>query len=81
MGERARRITLLREAAELCGTARAAAALGIERRSFRAKLEASRGVAVTDLHAMAEALDRHAAAAAAHAAAIRNNLSERKNAA
>jgi hypothetical protein len=81
MGERARRITLLREAAELCGTARAAAALGIERRSFRAKLEASRGVAVGDLHAIAEALDRHAAAAAAHAAAIRNNLSERKYAA
>lgn len=81
MGERARRITLLREAADLFGTARAAAALHIERRSFRAKLEASRGVAVTDLSAVADALDRHAAAAAAHAAAIRDNLSARKDAA
>ena len=81
MGERARRITLLREAGDLFGTARAAAALGIERRSFRAKLEASRGVAITDLRAMADALDRHAVAAAAHATAIRNNLSERKDAA
>jgi hypothetical protein len=81
MGDRARRITLLRDAAELCGTARAAAALGIERRSFRAKLEATRGVAVGDLHAMADALDRHAAAAAAHAATIRETLKGRKDAA
>ncbi|WP_125959976.1 hypothetical protein [Sphingomonas sp. ABOLF] len=79
MGDRARRITLLREAADLFGTARAAAALGIERRSFRAKLEASRGVAVHDLYAIADGLDRHAAAAAAHAAAIRDNLKDRKD--
>jgi hypothetical protein len=81
MGDRARRITLLRGAADLFGTARAAAALGIEGRSFRAKLEATRGVAVHDLHAIADALDRHAAAAAAHATAIRDTLADRKDAA
>ncbi|MBB3910507.1 hypothetical protein [Sphingomonas desiccabilis] len=81
MGDRARRITLLRGAADLFGTARAAAALGIEQRSFRAKLEATRSVAVADLHAMADALDRHAAAATAHAATIRDNLADRKDAA
>jgi hypothetical protein len=81
MGDRARRITLLRGAADLFGTACAAAALGIERRSFRAKLEATRGVAVHDLCAIADALDRHAAAAAAHVTAIRETLADRKDAA
>ncbi|MFZ3485455.1 hypothetical protein [Sphingomonas sp. 3-13AW] len=81
MGDRARRIMLLRQAADLFGTARAADALGIERRSFRAKLEAARGVTPGDLNATADALDRHAAAAAAHAAAIRDTLEGRKDAA
>jgi hypothetical protein len=36
-------------------------------------------VAVTDLQALAEALDRHATATAAHATAIRNNLADRKD--
>ncbi len=74
IGNRARRIVLLHGAAELIGNARIADALDIKPRSLRAKFEASRGVAIADLHAVAVALDLHAARATAQAMAIRQTL-------
>lgn len=74
MGMRARRITLLWTAVDLFGHQRAADALGIERRSLRAKLEASRGVHDDNLHQVATALDQHANTLLDHAKTIRAAL-------
>lgn len=74
MGERARRIGLLRNAVEFLGQARAAAALGIEPRSLRAKLEATRGVHDDNLRLVVAALECLADDILAHAATIRTAL-------
>lgn len=74
MGLRARRIGLLWTAVDLFGHQRAADALGIERRSLRAKLEASRGVHDDNLLLVATALDQHAATLIDHANTIRAAL-------
>lgn len=74
MGLRARRIRLLWTAVDLFGHQRAADALGIERRSLRAKLEATRGVHDDNLLLVASALDRHAATLVDHASTIRAAL-------
>lgn len=74
MGLRARRIRLRWTAVDLVGHQRAADALGIERRSLRAKLEATRGVHDDNLLLVATALDRHAIALVDHANTIRAAL-------
>lgn len=81
MGLRARRIGLLRTAVDFLGQPRAASALGIEQRSLRAKLEATRGVHDDNLRIVATALDRHAAALLDHANTIRAALGGRAGAA
>lgn len=74
MGLRARRIRLLWTAVDLFGHQRVADALGIERRSLRAKLEATRGVHDDNLLLVATALDRHATVLIDHANTIRAAL-------
>ena len=81
IGQAARRIGLLRTAVEFLGQPRAAAALGIEQRSLRAKLEASRGVHDDNLRFVATALEKHAADLLAHATTIRATLGGREDAA
>lgn len=79
IGQAARRIGLLRTAVEFLGQPRAAAALGIEQRSLRAKLEAARGVHDDNLRFVATALEKHAAELLAHATTIRATLGGREN--
>lgn len=79
MGFRARRIGLLRTAVDFLGQPRAAAALGIEQRSLRAKLEATRGVHDDNLRFVATALEKHAAELLAHATTIRATLGGRED--
>lgn len=74
MGVRARRIRLLWTAVDLFGHQRAADALGIARRSLRAKLEATRGIHDDNLLLVATALDRHATVLIDHANTIRAAL-------
>lgn len=81
IGQAARRIGLLRTAVEFLGQPRAAAALGIEQRSLRAKLEATRGVHDDNLRFVATALEKHAADLLAHATTIRATLGGREDAA
>lgn len=81
IGQTARRIGLLRTAVDFLGQPRAAAALGIEPRSLRAKLEATRGVHDDNLRFVATALEKHAAELLAHATTIRAMLAGRKDAA
>ena len=80
MGVRARRIHLLWTAVDLFGHQRAADALGIERRSLRAKLEATRGVHDDNLILVATALERHATTLIDHANTIRAALAGGANA-
>lgn len=79
IGQAARRIGLLRTAVEFLGQPRAAAALGIEQRSLRAKLEATRGVHDDNLRFVATALEKYAADLLAHAATIRATLGGRED--
>lgn len=78
IGELARRIRLLRVGVEFLGQTRAADALGIQPRSLRAKLDASRGVHDDNLLLVAEALNRFAIEIAAHATQILASIG-RKN--
>ncbi len=70
IGELARRIRLLRVGVDFLGQTRAADALGIQPRSLRAKLEATRGVRDDNLLLVAEALNKLAIEIAAHATLI-----------
>lgn len=81
IGQTARRIGLLRTAVDFLGQPRAAAAaaLGIEQRSLRAKLEATRGVHDDNLRFVATVLEKHAAELLAHAATIRAILGGRED--
>ncbi|PZT91641.1 hypothetical protein [Sphingomonas sp.] len=81
IGQAARRIGLLRTAVEFLGQPRAAAALGIEQRSLRAKLEATRGVHDDNLRFVATALEKYAADLLTHATTIRAALGGREDAA
>lgn len=79
MAFRARRIGLLRTAVDFLGQARDAAALGIERRSLRSKLDATRGVHDDNLRFIATALEKHAATLLDHATTIRATLAGRSD--
>lgn len=74
IGLRARRVGLLRTAVDFLGQSRAAAALGIEQRSLRAKLDATRGVRDDNLRAIATALEIRAVTLRDHATTIRAAL-------
>lgn len=80
IGELARRIRLLRIGVEFLGPTRAADALGIQPRSLRAKLEATRGVHDDNLLLIAEALNKLATEIAAHANLILANIGAKDDA-
>lgn len=80
IGELARRIRLLRIGVEFLGPTRAADALGIQPRSLRAKLEATRGVHDDNLLLVAEALNKLATEVAAHATLILAGIGTRDEA-
>lgn len=74
MGDKARRIFLLRSVADAIGQAKLARAIGIQERSLRAKLAADRDITDADLRVAATALEARSLGQIAHVDLIRSAI-------